>query len=903
MSDADLSAEGLNSERSVTVYINQKYVLSGDGFIRALSVSPEKLSVYVMDKNTLILEGRYLGYSFVHVWTDSGLMTLKVTIAIPKDIEGINTRKTRQEGDSPFRPFVFEVHPSFSYSNRGDTFFDSKNPVYRAQGIVRAQGGTPYGDMNLSVDYIYNLSQDVVNSNINKIKFRLQDKNYNIEAGNIFIRANELTLPLVFLQGIRMLYKFPLDPQSGSKRRPVYFDRPNQDYMIITAGASGNKLFGDSNLTYPPISPYFYGVEYGKYLNNYKHFVKTEVYISQQDKVKQNFMNIGQEYADFVVDVSDTYSLNRNLDIIAEAAFTQKAFAAKAGIKGNWTTWALSSSLRFYDKDFRTVVGNISYQGQQGLYNVISYRPWDFFKYTGNLNFYRQTYQPNPDKPNYINMALNNMFAFDFMPYADLDFYYNQSDLRGTLLANQSSSFSANLHRPFAIGKYIERFDPFLSYEVSSMQNPSSKTRRDSYAVGASLAYLQICKASARLSFGTFDNIAGGSSDDRVSVDFDHQINAFIDDKEHYSISHDLHYTMFDYTGSDYSDFHTGVGLEYRPSEATTVMGSVDLGMGKTNGQKYQYSRVYVSCRHKFDSGIVMYPSVDIKAVVFMDENANGEFDEGDIPIEGAKLVMEYRKSTERETIEEETGKTGSFDFGRVKCSSLKVTFDDDRFSKYSFTTQNSFRLVLERRNKPKICYFGLYGPFKIRGRVYNDVNVNGMYDEGIDIGLRNVRLMCGPSRAAFTDSSGKFFLDRIKEGKYKFFLARQTLPYGYTPSKATSFEVEGKTGDVVELDIPLVAIRSVSGIVFLDNNGNGLRDLGDERAQGVDLDLGNEMTATNSKGFYMFKNIPGGGTFKLCVDEDSIPDGYSAPDPVDLEISAGPNVYSGIDIAIPKET
>jgi len=140
-----------------------------------------------------------------------------------------------------------------------------------------------------------------------------------------------------------------------------------------------------------------------------------------------------------------------------------------------------------------------------------------------------------------------------------------------------------------------------------------------------------------------------------------------------------------------------------------------------------------------------------------------------------------------------------------------------------------------------------------IRGAVWNDVNRNGLRDVNaltgafLDPGLANWTVFLDLNRnrindlsepSTLTDTNGGYAFTNLQVGDYD---VQEILPSGWEASTTFSDSqtvtvfsgVESLAHDFANFDVAASAPGSVSGVVWNDNNGNGLRDAGDSGLPG----------------------------------------------------------------------
>lgn len=187
---------------------------------------------------------------------------------------------------------------------------------------------------------------------------------------------------------------------------------------------------------------------------------------------------------------------------------------------------------------------------------------------------------------------------------------------------------------------------------------------------------------------------------------------------------------------------------------------------------------------------------------------------------------------------------------------------------------------------------FGFVGPSSIGDFVWNDVNPNGTYDVGTDIGLANVRVLLtwdtdgdgsvDMRTSTTTDANGYYLFSGLPPatapGKYVVRVDTQTLPLGMvlvadpdgmtTPSYS-SLTLAAGTADLAQ-DFGYRGAGKIGDTVWFDANSNQKKDTGESGIANVTLTLTADYnldgstdytakTTTDSNGNYLFDNLPSG--------------------------------------------
>ncbi|MBN1888836.1 MAG: carboxypeptidase regulatory-like domain-containing protein [Thermoflexales bacterium] len=276
----------------------------------------------------------------------------------------------------------------------------------------------------------------------------------------------------------------------------------------------------------------------------------------------------------------------------------------------------------------------------------------------------------------------------------------------------------------------------------------------------------------------------------------------------------------------------------------------------------------------EWDFGYRGYGSV--RGVVFDDRNNNQVQDTGEPGIGGVTITLRYRAGATISTTT--TSITGSYEFVPVWLGDY--TLHETDLPNYTSTTFNDVDFTLSTPGQAETINFGDQAQARVHGRVFNDLNANGVPDSGEPgIGGVEIRLI---------DSGGG---SRIRntglDGSYEF----TSLPLGnYTVEESDPSGFSSTTPNVVPVSLTLpgqdITVNfgdrglpgEVSGTVFDDVNGNGTQDIGELGLEGVTITLkigGTVITATRtlSDGSFLLEPVwPGGYTV-----EETDPPGYAS--------------------------
>lgn len=163
------------------------------------------------------------------------------------------------------------------------------------------------------------------------------------------------------------------------------------------------------------------------------------------------------------------------------------------------------------------------------------------------------------------------------------------------------------------------------------------------------------------------------------------------------------------------------------------------------------------------------------------------------------------------------------------------------------------------------------YGSFY--GRVYQDINLDGRFDPGLDQPQANAAIRVDGSRYVVSDESGQYRVDNVRTGAHEIRLDLLSVRADLTLlDEARQAAVLAQGRDSI-IDFRLVPTGRITGIVWLDLNGNGRMDDGEQPLADVRLVTGsNRDTLTNEDGVFLIGDLPP-GEHVILIDEKTLPE------------------------------
>lgn len=295
-----------------------------------------------------------------------------------------------------------------------------------------------------------------------------------------------------------------------------------------------------------------------------------------------------------------------------------------------------------------------------------------------------------------------------------------------------------------------------------------------------------------------------------------------------------------------------------------------------------------------------------VSGYVYHDENNNGLMDTGEKGI-GSVTVELYRLENGQyvKIAETQTDESGFYKFDSLDIEQTYAvreiqpsSWDDGKDAVGTLGGElgendeiNGVNVFWDAHGE-EYNFGELLPPGSLSGYVYEDVNNNGVKDDG-EKGIKDVTLelyVVGEDGKATlvatqkTDENGYYKFDLLEPGKT--YVVRETQPSAYYDGKDAVGSILGKTvgslgendeikditlgrgEEGVHYDFGELTPASISGYVYEDINNNGVKESGEKGIPGTTLTLEilNEETGkyestnltaqTNSEGYYIFKDL-----------------------------------------------
>ncbi|HEV7906429.1 MAG TPA: stalk domain-containing protein, partial [Pyrinomonadaceae bacterium] len=163
------------------------------------------------------------------------------------------------------------------------------------------------------------------------------------------------------------------------------------------------------------------------------------------------------------------------------------------------------------------------------------------------------------------------------------------------------------------------------------------------------------------------------------------------------------------------------------------------------------------------------------------------------------------------------------------------------------------------------------YGAFY--GRVYQDMNLDGQFEPGLDKPQANVKIRVDGNRYVVSDESGRYRVDNIRAGEHAITLDLLSVRADLTLLDGAQQAASLLPGRDSIVDFRLVRTGRITGLVWLDLNGNNQLDAGEQPLAGVRIVTGSSRdTLTDDNGVFVIGDLPP-GEHVVLIDEKTLPE------------------------------
>ncbi len=320
-------------------------------------------------------------------------------------------------------------------------------------------------------------------------------------------------------------------------------------------------------------------------------------------------------------------------------------------------------------------------------------------------------------------------------------------------------------------------------------------------------------------------------------------------------------------------------------------------GMKRQSAQNQESDKFHLAADANAEFGIGATPAAGISGQAWVDENADGIRQEDEPGQPGILVEMIGLKNGL--VYQVVTGDDGFYNFTQLRLGNykLRVTLPSGMmFTKYSKTggvnrsiftdegkTVAAKQYDMNKAHAEDEQNIGVYGEAGIAGKAFLDANYSGIWDEG-DLPLPGVKIIVYRQSTnvelatVVSDSEGNYMIPALRPAAYRI---RAILPEGdifftrvvnetggnrfkrQVGRRESSLEnVMLSLDEVRQISIGAVQPTTISGVVYMDHNFNGIMENGEEGVAGITVSLldqngdATDAVRTGKDGKYAFEEV-----------------------------------------------
>ncbi len=279
-----------------------------------------------------------------------------------------------------------------------------------------------------------------------------------------------------------------------------------------------------------------------------------------------------------------------------------------------------------------------------------------------------------------------------------------------------------------------------------------------------------------------------------------------------------------------------------------------------------------------------------VSGFVYDDDNSNGIQDAGEHGIDGAQINVTTSNGSVFTTY---TSSNGYWGINSLPADNITVELIESSLRTGSQLTEgvNPQSVSLIANSNIDTGALGYFIPDvtgSISGRVYNDINGNGIQDDD-EPGIENVWIFIaseGQTRAdVYTDINGDWIAALVVSNAV-ISIVESSLPEGVVQTESYPDIIENMKADTVVdigkagFTIPIpITTGTINGLVFNDENANGIFDDDEQGLPNVsvnitDVENSNTTVITDNNGFWTATIIQGNATIDIdnnTLDENAV--------------------------------
>lgn len=770
---------------SIEVEQGEKLIIVGKNISRFLVTHPDILGVERKSGNELLVTGKEVGYTYLHVWDDSGRSTAEFLGILPRPEIPLYGESLRKEAE---RARNFKLRYTLDwYSYESGRRIDSLNrSTYSYSHGLSLTGETPYGHLDSSAS----IRRQRTSSDLTYFTLGITDgilgnfKDFNLRTFDYSPPFSNLAFSGATLRGVLLT-------------SPAF--NKTLDYVTFWGREGGGRYGNLSPGLAETKNSFLGGINFNYSPNNKENYRFTVAHGWGRDR--ENYLGA------YAYDLAANYNFN-NWQAGYEVAHDSETFAHLIKTRYVRPKFSLRSEFRNISRNFLNITGDGWRQGELGGLFSLSYTPTDKLFMNSTLDVFRDRLYPAEDDNDRWNEDFNWDLNYQLDSQTTFGLAYALQNELGRVSQYRYQSPSLSMTRRFHFIRDIYTYANYYHQESKNFSSSTSDYVNDKIYLGLRFnligdLHYYLNKETSWLE-ERYTATKRKPNAWETGVDWSGQLSNspyYGNFRFTYRDEEDAESTLSFLSGEDYIESYGE--LSYRPDNNKEFYGSCrvrNVWADNPSVSKRFEVAFNAGMRYLWNTGLRWDSVGSIEGYVFKDLNSDGLRQRDEAPIEGMKVWIGKDKS-------QVTDLFGYYKFKNIKGRKAFVNFDASMIPTGFVLTVPVTQEVLIAQGQTVRVDFGMISRCEIRGLVFEDVDGNGGYSRE-DIGLEGVGFILDDNIRVLSDSSGSYSFPNVNAGEHTVTLDLETLPIHYLPKAAIKEHITIYEGVTYIYNIPLGKIE-----------------------------------------------------------------------------------------------
>jgi len=771
--------------RPIEIEQQKSLIILGRNILRYLVTEPAIITVEKKGADELVVTGKGIGYTYLHVWDENGRWTTEWLGVFPKP-EGPSVEEILRREESLANNFKLRYNLEWSSYESGRRVTSLERDSYSWSHGLNLTGQTPYGNLDST-------------ASIRSLRDTTDLTYYTVGLTEGQVGPfRDFTL-----RGFDFSPFFSNLAFSGAALRGAMFNSPafhNRFNYTLFWGREGGGRYG--------------GLSPG--LAKTQHSFLEGVNLSYSPLPKQNYKftlvhGSGRDREDYLnrygYDLSGNWHI-ANLGLGYEIANDSETFAHLFTTRYNLPKFSLSSELRNISKKYMSITGDGWRQGELGGLFNLSYLPKENLNINSTLDVYKDRLFPAEDNNDRWNEDFNWDLNYRIDPKTSAGASYNLQNELGRIAQYRYQSAGLSFNRTVNFIKDIYTYVNYYHQENKNFSSPTSNFINNRIYLGMrfnviSDLYYYLNKELNWLEEKYTDSHSEPQALE-MGLNWWHQIakSPFRSVLRFtYRDEEDATSALSFLSGEDYIEGYSE--LSYQPSPETQIYGSCrmrNIWSDEPSVAKRVEMDFNAGMRYLWDTKIRWDSVGNIEGYIFKDLNGDGLRQRDEPPVEGIKLWIGKDKS-------QVTDLFGYYRFKNIRGRKAFVNIDFSTLPSGFVLTVPAIQEISIVHHRTLRVDFGIISRSEISGFVFEDSDGNGQFSPQ-DKGIAGAIITLEDDSRAVTDATGRYYFPNASTGEHTLTLDLDSLPVYYLPQTAITKKITLFEGVTFVHNIPLKKIE-----------------------------------------------------------------------------------------------